>query len=377
MWRLKGGGSLIDVSLIERIYGRMVEFRRHIHSNPEIGMDTPLTRDFVVKLAEELGFRYRVVGNGVLVDSGPLPTIALRADMDCLPIEEETGLPFASKIKGRMHACGHDMHTAVLMGAMIYAKEKGIENLRFIFQPGEEIGKGAAMMIQGGALMGISRIFGLHAWPSLNVGEYGICRGKAMAAVDEFEILVKGEGGHGAYPHLAFDTILEASRLSQYILTIPSRKINPINSAVVSIGYISGGKAKNVIPQEVRIGGTVRTFSPEDSKTIEMEIYRLKGEHVDIQYERELPPLINDDVFSSQIDSMASSFLKRVEVSPTMGGEDFAFYCSRVPCAFAFIGTGKIGGREVSKHSSIFDINEEAMKYGLMLHVAASLTVRN
>ncbi|MGC8645835.1 MAG: M20 metallopeptidase family protein [Thermoplasmata archaeon] len=363
---------MIDLPLVERIFERMRKFRRHIHSNPEIGMETPQTRDYVIDLARELGFRYREIGNGAVVDSGMIPTVALRADMDCLPIEEKTGLPFASKVKGRMHACGHDMHTAILMGAMIYAKERGMGNLRFIFQPGEEIGKGASMMIQGGALMGVKRIFGLHAWPSLNVGEYGICRGRAMAAVDEFEIVVKGEGGHGAYPHLAFDSILEASRLSQLILTVPARKIDPLDSAVVSIGYIHGGNAKNVIPQEVRIGGTVRTFRAEDSRIIESEITKLKGEHVDVEYKRQLPPLINNDEFSLLIDSIASRYVRKVDVSPTMGGEDFAFYCGSVQCAFAFLGTGKIGGKDVSKHSSTFDLNEEAMKYGLVMQMAAA-----
>ncbi|MEM3246843.1 MAG: amidohydrolase [Thermoplasmatales archaeon] len=362
---------MIDLELVERIQERMVEFRRHIHSNPEIGMDTPMTRDYVQSLAQELGFPSRVIGNGLVVDSGGMPKIALRADMDSLPVEEMTGLPFASKIKGRMHACGHDMHTAVLMGAMLYAKEKGMKNVRFLFQPGEEIGKGAEMMIQGGALMGVERIFGLHAWPSLNVGEYSICRGKAMAAVDEFEIIVRGNGGHGAYPHLAFDTILEASRIAQYILTIPARKINPVESAVVSIGYIQGGRAKNVIPQEVRIGGTVRTFRIDDSRTIENEIMNLRNEHVSVEYQRELPPLVNDAGFASEIDEVASRYIKRVEAQPTMGGEDFSFYLSRVRGAFAFLGTGKVGGKEVSKHSSTFDINEESMKYGLILHISA------
>ncbi|MEM0141411.1 MAG: M20 family metallopeptidase [Thermoplasmatales archaeon] len=362
---------MIDIDLINKIYGKMVEFRRHIHNNPELGIDTPLTKNYVLSLAMELGFSYREISNGLIVDSEGKPKIALRADMDSLPIDEETGLPFSSKIKGRMHACGHDLHTAVLMGTMIYVREMDLKNVRFIFQPGEEIGKGAEMMIQGGALTGIQRIFGLHAWPSLNVGEYGICKGKAMAAVDEFEIVVKGNGGHGAYPHLAFDSILEATRISQYVLTIPARKINPIESAVVSIGYINGGRAKNVIPQEVRIGGTVRTFRIEDSKTIETELLKLKNEHVTIEYDRELPPLVNDKEFASQIDEVASKYLKKIEPQPTMGGEDFAFYCAKASGAFAFLGTGKIGGKEVSKHSSTFDVNEESMKYGLMLHISA------
>jgi amidohydrolase len=366
---------LIDLSEVEKIYPLMVEYRRHIHEYPELGMETGETKNYVKKLATDLGLTVKEVGNGLLIDLGKTPKIALRADMDSLPIVEETGLAFASKKEGRMHACGHDLHTSVLMGAMIYCKRMNLKPVRFIFQPGEEIGKGASMMINGGALDGIVHTFGLHSWPSLNVGEYSICRGKAMAAVDSFEIKVKGDGGHGAYPHLAFDSVLESSRIIQYLLTVPARKIDPLNSAVVSIGYVNGGKAKNIIPAEVNIGGTVRTYTREDSEIIEKEVTKFVGEHVDVSYMRELPPLINDDDFAKLVDSIASKYLKSVSSKPTMGGEDFAYYCSNVPSAFAFLGTGKIRGKEVSKHSSIFDINEEALKYGLILQISAVLSV--
>ncbi len=362
---------MIDLSEVEKIYPLMVEYRRHIHENPEIGMETVETKNYVKKLATDLGFETREVGNGLIVDSGKSPKVALRADMDSLPIEEETGLAFSSKVKGRMHACGHDLHTSVLMGAMIYSKRMNLRPVRFIFQPGEELGLGAAAMIEGGALDGISHIFGLHSWPSLNVGEYSICRGKAMAAVDSFEMKVKGAGGHGAYPHLAYDTILESARIIQYILTIPARKIDPQNSSVLSVGYVNGGKAKNIIPAEVDIGGTVRTYTSEDSETIERELLKLRGEHVEVLYHRELPPLVNDERFADMVDSIASKFMKKVQAKPTMGGEDFAFYSMKTTGAFAFLGTGKIKGKEVSKHSSVFDVNEESLKYGLMLHLSA------
>ncbi|MCL5407873.1 MAG: M20 family metallopeptidase [Candidatus Thermoplasmatota archaeon] len=362
---------MIDLTEVEKIYPLMVEYRRYIHENPELGMETVETKNYVKKLANDLGFVVREIGNGLIVDSGKSPRIALRADMDSLPIVEETGLAFSSKNMGKMHACGHDLHTSVLMGAMIYCKRMSLKPVRFIFQPGEEIGQGASMMIEGGSLDGISHTFGLHSWPALNVGEYSICRGKAMAAVDSFEIKVKGKGGHGAYPHLAYDTILESSRIIQYLLTVPARKIDPLDSAVLSIGYVNGGKANNIIPAEVNIGGTVRTYKSEDSEIIENEINKLKGEHVEISYHRELPPLINEEKFSKLVDSVASKYVKQVEAKPTMGGEDFAYYCSKVPSAFAFLGTGKIQGREVSKHSSVFDINEEALKYGLLLHLSA------
>jgi amidohydrolase len=364
---------LINEKEIERIYPSMVEFRRHIHEFPELGMETTKTRDFVEKHADSLGFSSRRIENGLTVDTGNSPRVALRADMDALPIEENTGLPFSSKNRGIMHACGHDMHTAILMGVMEYLSRADLAPVRLIFQPGEEIGKGASMMISGGAIDGIEYTFGLHAWPSLGVGEYAILKGKAMAAVDEFTVRITGQGGHGAYPHLAYDTILESSRVVQYLLTIPARRVNPLNPSVLSIGYIKGGSARNIIPTDVEIGGTVRTFSTDDSKIIEREVMKIAGEHVAVDYSRELPPLINDATYASSIDEISSKYVKMVNPDPTMGGEDFSLYCSGSKCSFAFLGTGKVNGKEVSKHSSVFTVNEEAMKYGMKLHISAVL----
>lgn len=362
---------MIDLSEIEKIFPSVVKFRRHIHENPELGLDTADTKRYVKEYSDSLGFQTREVGNGLIVESGNSPKIALRADMDALPIRENTGLPFSSKIDGRMHACGHDVHTATLMGAMTYVKEKTLPPVRFIFQPGEEIGKGAALMIEGGAMEGIQNTFGLHAWPSLGVGEYSILKGRAMAAVDEFDIKVSGTGGHGAYPHLAYDTVLESSRIIQRLLAVPARRIDPLNSAVLSIGYVNGGKARNIIPSQVEIGGTVRTFNVEDSAIIEKEVLSLEGEHVNVHYSKQLPPLINNPVYATNIDGVALNYLKNVQINPTMGGEDFSLYCKKSNASFAFLGTGKINGREVSKHSNVMDVNEEAMKYGIILHISA------
>lgn len=364
---------MIKSDELQKLYPSVVEFRRHIHENPEIGMETEETKNYVKQHAKSLNFSVKEVGNGLIVESGKSPKIALRADMDALPIKEGTGLSFSSKVEGRMHACGHDMHTAVLMGVMTHLAEKNYPPVRFIFQPGEEIGRGASSMIEGGSMEGIDHIFGLHAWPSLGVGEYSILKGKAMAAVDEFAVRVAGEGGHGAYPHLAYDTILESSRIIQYLLAIPARRIDPLNPSVLSIGYVNGGKAKNIIPAEVEIGGTVRTFRKEDSAIIEREVLKIGGQHVEVQYSRELPALINSIDFATEIDKISSMYLKNVDVNPTMGSEDFSLYCSKAKCSFAFLGTGRINGKEVSKHSSVFDVNEEAMKYGMILHISAIL----
>lgn len=367
----KGEGCLIDLNLVEKVYKKSVDLRRNIHENPELGMETHETMRTVKKYADELSIPSKEIENGLIVDIGQNPSVALRADMDALPVEENTGLPFSSKIKGRMHACGHDVHTATLVGVMEYCTEAGISGVRFIFQPGEEIGKGARMMIDGGAMDGIRAIFGLHVWPALDVGEYSIIKGTAMAAVDEFKIKVKGNGGHAAYPHLVFDTILESSRIIQNLISIPARKINPLNPSVVSVGYVNGGKATNVIPASVEIGGTVRTHLKSDSIIIEKEIRKMESEHIQIDYCNELPPLINDSDLAESIDSTASSYLKMVNAQPSMGGEDFALYCEKGQCAFAFLGTGKINGLEVSKHSNIFNVNEESIKYGIMLHLSA------
>ncbi len=362
---------MIDQRVLQTIFNDAVEIRRIIHQNPELGMETKETMRLVKKQAEALEFRTKEIENGLVVDTDSSPIVALRADMDALPVEEKTGLPFSSRIKGRMHACGHDVHTSILIGVMKYCKNKGIDGIRFIFQPGEEIGQGAKMMINGGSMDGIDAIFGLHVWPALDVGEYSIVKGTAMAAVDEFKIKVKGNGGHAAYPHLVYDTILEASRIIQNLISIPARKIDPLNPSVVSVGYINGGKVTNVIPAEVEIGGTVRTHYKNDSIIIQREIESLKSEHVDVEYIKELPPLINDAVLSEKIDLEASKIMRRVDAKPSMGGEDFALYCEKGKCAFAFLGTGKINGKEVSKHSNVFTVNEESIKYGMMLHLSA------
>jgi len=368
---------LIDNNVIEEIYPKVIEIRRKIHQNPELGMETRETMKLVKSYAEILDFSIREIGNGIIVDSGPSPSIGLRADMDALPVEEKTGLPFSSKIKGRMHACGHDVHTSILIGVMEYCKRKKIDGIRFIFQPGEEIGQGARMMIEGGGIDGINSIFGLHVWPALDVGEYSIVKGTAMAAVDEFKIKIKGNGGHAAYPHLVFDTILESSRIIQNLISIPARKIDPLNPSVVSVGYVNGGKVTNVIPAEVEIGGTVRTHNKNDSIIIKREIEMMVSDHVEVEYKNELPPLVNNRKLSEEIDKNASKYLRNVEAKPSMGGEDFALYCDKATCAFAFLGTGKINGKEVSKHSNIFTVNEESIKFGILLHLAALESMKN
>lgn len=362
--------------LIKNEYTAMVNYRRQIHRYPELGMDTERTANVVAKVASDFGLEYKRIGNGIIVDLKPNPIIALRADMDALPIQEATDLPFKSEIPGRMHACGHDMHTAILLGLMPILKDMDVP-VRLIFQPGEEIGKGALFMIENGALNGIKFIFGLHAWTSLEKGEYHIIKGGAMASVDNFRIKIHGPGGHAAYPHLTFDTIAEAGRIINRVLEIPARRINPMDHAVVSIGYVRGGTANNIIPTEVEIGGTARSLKEEVSDKLKFEIESLSNENVDVEYQNELPVLVNDKEYSIAIDRELNGGVIDREVPPTMGGEDFAFYCKYARCSFAFLGTGKIRGREVSKHSSIFDINEESMIYGARLHISAVKAAMN
>lgn len=362
--------------LIKDQFPIMVNIRREIHRFPELGMETVKTADLVESQAKELGLLSRRFGNGVIVDIGSDPEIALRADMDALPIQEATNVPFRSQIPGRMHACGHDMHTAILLGIMPIIKKLEIP-VRLIFQPGEEIGKGALHMIKAGALQNIKFIFGLHAWTSLEPGEYHIVKGGAMAAVDNFNIRIHGTGGHAAYPHLSFDTIAEAGRLINRILEIPARRINPMDPAVVSIGYIMGGTANNVIPAEVQMGGTARSLKEEVSEKLKFEIESLSSEHVEVKYEKELPVLKNDIEYAYAIDKEIKEKVIEKQVPPTMGGEDFAYYCGHARCSFAFLGTGKINGVEVSKHSSHFDIHEESMIYGARLHLAAIFAASN
>lgn len=362
----------------------LITIRRHLHQYPELSNQEYETSKFIKKKLDEIGLKIRKTSmrTGVFAElQGKIsgPTIAVRADIDALPIEEQTGLSYASKNKGVMHACGHDFHTAALIGAAALlkkdlAKLKG--TIRFLFQPAEEIGGGAEQVIRDGQLEGVEAIIGLHNKPDLPVGTIGIKDGALMASVDRFHITVTGKGSHAAIPQKGKDSILAASQVVTALQSIVSRNISPLESAVVSVTKIVGGSTWNVIPGEVILEGTIRTFDNrvrEDMKErvnmiVENIVHAYSGKAI-VEWFSGPPPLINDTGTIAVVREVAQKQdLKVIEAQPTMGGEDFSFYQQQIPGAFVFFGTN---GTEEWHHPA-FTVDESALiKASYFLYASA------
>ncbi|HKH58571.1 MAG TPA: amidohydrolase, partial [Rubrobacter sp.] len=257
---------------VEENFGeKLVALRRDIHSEPELGFDTEKTAEKVLAALEGLPLDVEtgVAQNGIvatLEGDGDGPTVALRADMDALPIQEETGLPFASEVEGKMHACGHDGHTSMLVGAahaLSGMRDRLDGTVKFVFQPAEEGGGGGKVMVDEGVADGVASIFALHLWPGLPFGKVATKAGPIMAAADAFEMEIRGSGGHGAMPHLSADAVVIAAQVVTALQTVVSREVDPVQPAVLTVGEIGAGTAFNIIPEKARLGGTVRTLDPD------------------------------------------------------------------------------------------------------------------
>ena len=362
---------------VRKILPECIELRRKIHARPELSLKESNTAAAISAFLSRHGLNPHSYGfPSVVSDSGDSPVIALRADMDALPIVENSGEEFSSRVEGVMHACGHDAHSSMLAGAAAVIHGRKRAHARFLFQPAEEIGKGAKMMIEAGALEGVESVFGLHVWPSLDTGTVAILDGPAMAAPDEFSITVRGAGGHGAYPHLAKDTILASSSIIDSVNWLVSRTLDPLQSGVISFGEIKGGNAANVIPSEVVMKGTMRSFSEDVRKGLYEGMERACsaaetnfGVSAEIKLLNSGPAVINDREFAGTCRTLAGGFMGNAACSPTMGSEDFAYYLEKVKGAFAFLGTGGDMSTRASKHSAVFRFDENAMFYGIMLEV--------
>jgi len=359
------------------------EWRRHLHANPEILYDVENTAAFVEAKLRDFGVDEIVTGLGrtgvvgiIKGAGGKGRTIGLRADMDALPLEEITGKPWASTIPGRMHACGHDGHTAMLLGAAKYLAETRNFSGRVavVFQPAEEGGRGALAMVEDGLMerFGIEEIYGMHNMPGSPVGSFAIRKGGIMAAPDKFSLKITGRGGHAAEPHNTADTIVIGAQIVNALQTIASRNANPLRSVVVSVTQFHAGTTHNIIPEEAFISGTVRSLDEQVRDLAERRIGELAagiaaahGASIDYEYERACPVTVNHPDETDHAARAAMDVVGRdkvdTEVDPTMAGEDFAFMLQARPGAYILIGNGDSAGL----HNPAYDFNDEAMAAGI------------
>ncbi|AQT46216.1 M20 aminoacylase family protein [Bartonella choladocola] len=368
---------------IEKTIDEMVAIRHQIHENPEMGFNEHKTGDKVASLLESWGFDVvRGVGKtgivGTLKVGNGKKVIGIRADMDALPIEEETNLPYASKNAGVMHACGHDGHTTILLTAARYlAETRNFDGtVRVIFQPAEESLGGGKKMIDDGLFekFPCDRIYGLHNWPGFPAGTLRFTKGPMMASVDTAYITVRGKGGHGARPETTIDPIVAASSIVMALQTIVSRNVPPLEAALITVGMFKGGSVSNVIPEEVKMELTIRAFSPEVRKLLQERICKLAksqaesyGAEAIINYERGYPVTVND---AESID-FALDVAKQIvgdknvveNAEPLTPSEDFSYMLEKVPGAYIIMGNGDSTGL----HTPQYNFNDDGIAVGATL----------
>ncbi|MCY6383525.1 M20 aminoacylase family protein [Hoeflea prorocentri] len=380
------------------LQSEVTEWRRHLHTRPELLFDVHETAAFVKEKLEEFGCDEVVTGigrTGVVAlikgrNGGEGRVVGLRADMDALPITEATDKPWASTVDGKMHACGHDGHTAMLLGAAKYLTEtRNFDgSVAVIFQPAEEGGGGGNEMVKDGMMerFAIEEVFGMHNMPGLAVGEFATRSGAIMAATDEFTVTVKGRGGHAAMPYQTVDPITITAQIVSGLQLIASRNANPLESIVVSVTKFNAGNAYNVIPEEAEIAGTVRTLDPEVRAMAERRIEQIVRSVADahnaeatVQYKRGYPVTFNHadqtDFSVTVAEEIAGEGKVNQNASPTMGGEDFSYMLEARPGSFIFIGNGDTA----ALHHPEFDFNDEVIPYGISYWVklAESALIRN
>ena len=362
------------------IFPWMVDIRRTLHRCPELAFQEAQTAQLIIAELDRLGigYRYDGVGSGVIGElaGGDGPTVALRADMDGLPITEATGLPFASENPGTMHACGHDAHMTMVLGAAALLKQNPPPGrVLFVFQPAEEHGGGARVVLKSGVLDGVSAIFGGHVGHQYRVGEIMVAPGAITAHTDAFSIRIKGRSGHGARPHEATDAIIVAGLLINSIQTLISRESDPFHPSVITIGKILGGDAANIIAEDVLLEGSLRTTSPEGRRRIVTGLERmakaageLHNARARAEFHYGYPPVINSPLETELARAAAEKVVGPAGLAkmdfPSMGGEDFSFYQEKIPGCYVRFGARGADQPEVSLHNSRFSIDEEVLKVG-------------
>jgi len=373
------------VNRMSDLQAEIAAWRQDLHAHPELLYDVHRTAALVADKLRAFGCDEVVTGlgetgvvgviHGRKPASGEVRTIGLRADMDALPIEEETGLSYQSTTSGKMHACGHDGHTAMLLGTARYlADTRNFAGTAVvIFQPAEEGGNGAERMMRDGLLdrFAVDQIYGMHNRPGLPLGQFSIRSGPSMASTDRIDITIEGKGGHAARPHVAIDSLLIGTQLVGQLQSIVSRTIDPLDSAVVSICEFHAGNAHNVIPQRVSLSGTVRTLKAETRDLIEQRMHeitegvaRMTGARITLRYQRQTPVLVNHEAQVATAAAIAAEVVGdhnvQVGVPPVMGGEDFAFMLQARPGAFINVGNGD----SAPLHHPAYDFNDEAIVFG-------------
>ncbi len=361
-----------------------VKIRRDIHKYPELGFQENRTSDLIFKTLSELGYEVSRMAKtgvvGLIRGKQPEKTLAVRADIDCLPLQELNNFDYKSQYAGKMHACGHDGHTAIALSVARIIKERQDElngNVKFIFQPAEEGPGGAEPMIKEGVLESpeVSAIIGLHLWNPMEVGKIGIKGGPLMASADEFEVIIKGKGGHGAHPHETVDAIVVASYVITTLQTIVSRNVNPLEPAVLTIGKIEGGSNFNIIAESVRLIGTIRTFNNELRKQMKQRLEEVLnnitsafGASYEINFHPLYPPTLNNEKMANLVKEAARPVVGSdniVEDEMTMGAEDMSYFLEKVPGCYFLIGSAnKEKGLDKPHHSPYFDFDEDALSIG-------------
>ena len=369
----------------------IIKMRRELHRIPETAYTEKKTSAYAADYLNSLGLevqtgiaQYGMVG--LLKTDRPGPTLMIRADMDALPLKEDTGLDFASEHEGAMHACGHDAHMAMVLGAAtVFTKIKNelSGNIKFLFQPAEEGPGGAKPMVAAGVMENptVDYSIGCHVWPDIPEGTIGVRSGPFMAAMDRFDLKIKGKGGHGAMPHLCTDALEVGTQVVNALQRIASRQTDPLEPTVVTVGTFHAGTAFNIIPGEAVLSGTTRTFNPETWKTWEARLEKVvrgvcesMGVDFELKYSQGYPVTINDESAAEVVRRCAAKVVgedRVVEPQKTMGGEDFAFYAQKSKGCFFALGVGREGA--VPVHNPKFDFNEDVLLLGMETHCRVGL----
>lgn len=380
-------------ALVNHLQPEIAAIRRDIHAHPELAFEEKRTSDVVANYLEKLGLEvHRGMAKTGIVARLQAGTgkraIGLRADMDALPLDELNTFAHRSTNATRMHACGHDGHTAMLLGAAAaLSKTRNFDGtVYFIFQPAEEREGGGRVMVEEGLFQRfpMEMVFGLHNWPGMPAGHFGVTEGPVMAGTDRFEIKISGRGGHAAMPHQAVDVVVAGSTLVQTLQTLVSRNTDPLSAAVVSVTRFNAGFADNILPETAVLGGTVRSLTPNIRDALEAGLRRVcigieatYGVSIDLQYERGYPPTINAaaptaicrEVAFDVVREFSSADAVKVNLPPSMGAEDFAYLCEEVPGCYVWLGNGP-GAGGCMLHSPHYDFNDEVIPVGIRYWVS-------